>query len=117
MAANNLAQYYADRGEQLDTALQLAQTAKAALPNRPEIDDTLGWVYYKRNVPVLAIASFKQCVAARPDNPSFLAHLGLAYAQNKDREPARQALKKALAMKADFDGAADARATLAQLGG
>ena len=117
VAANNLAQHYADTGENLDLALQLAQTAKTGLPDRPEVDDTLGWVYYKKGLAPLAIRSFKLCVAAKPDNPTFLAHLGLAYAQNKDREPARQALKKALGMKADFDGAADARATLAQLGG
>jgi tetratricopeptide (TPR) repeat protein len=117
VAANNLAQHYADAGQNLDEALQLAQTAKNGLPDRPEVDDTLGWVYYKKGLAPLAIRSFKLCVAAKPDNPTFLAHLGLAYAQNKDREPARQALKKALAMRADFDGAADARATLAQLGG
>jgi hypothetical protein len=48
VAANNLAQLYVDRNENLDVALQLAQTAKAGLPNSHEVDDTLGWIYYKK---------------------------------------------------------------------
>ena len=49
-AANNLAQIYVDRNENLDVALQLAQTAKAGLPNSHEVDDTLGWIYYKKGL-------------------------------------------------------------------
>src|SRR5438045_3759599 len=40
-AANNLAWLYAESGENLDVALQLAQTAKAGLPDTPEVNDTL----------------------------------------------------------------------------
>ena len=53
MAANNLAFLYADEGGNLDLALQLAQTAKQHLPNSAEVDDTLGWVYYKKGCLVL----------------------------------------------------------------
>ena len=49
VAANNLAWIDANtEGANLDVALQLAQTAKAQLPNQHEIDDTLGWIYYKK---------------------------------------------------------------------
>ena len=47
VAANNLAWSYAERGERLDRALELAQQAKARLPDVAEVNDTLGWVYYK----------------------------------------------------------------------
>ena len=40
VAANNLAWMYASGGEQLDRALQLAQAAKAELPDHPEITRT-----------------------------------------------------------------------------
>ncbi len=48
VAANNLAWDYAERGQNLDVALNLAQTAKAKLPNTAAVSDTLGWVYYKK---------------------------------------------------------------------
>ena len=35
-------------------AQQLAQAAKAQLPNDPTINDTLGWVYVKRDMLQLA---------------------------------------------------------------
>jgi tetratricopeptide (TPR) repeat protein len=117
IAANNLAQIYADRDEELTAALQLAQTAKAALPKSHEVDDTLGWVYYKRKLWDLAIVSFKQSVSAQPDNPVYLYHLGMAYVQNGNRALGRTTLEKALRLKPDFPGADEARKTLQTVGG
>ena len=59
VAANNLAWIYAETGGNLDLALQLAQIAKTELPETPEVDDTLGWVYYKKGLPTQAVASFR----------------------------------------------------------
>jgi Flp pilus assembly protein TadD len=109
VAANNLAQMYADGNENLDVALQLAQTAKAGLPKSPEVDDTLGWVYYRKGLSTLAIASLKQCAAADPQNASYLYHLGLAYNQNGEEVLARQTLERALKLQPDFTGADEAR--------
>jgi tetratricopeptide (TPR) repeat protein len=117
IAANNLAQIYADRGEKLDIALQLAQTAKSALPKSHEVDDTLGWVYYKRKLSDMAISSFKQSLAADPNNAVYHYHLGLAYAQNGNRTQARETLEKALKIQPDFPGADDARKVLQTLRG
>ncbi len=55
VVANNLAMIYADAETNLDMALEFARTAKRGLPNTAEVDDTLGWVYYKKNLPSLAI--------------------------------------------------------------
>jgi hypothetical protein len=41
----------------------------------------------------------------------------MAYAQNDNRELARQSLRKALGMRPDFEGAEDARSALKSLGG
>jgi predicted Zn-dependent protease len=54
-ATNNLAWIYAERGANLDTALQLAQTAKATMPDQPQVNDTLGWVYFKKDMLPMAI--------------------------------------------------------------
>jgi Flp pilus assembly protein TadD len=115
VAANNLAQLYADRNENLDVALQLAQTAKAGLPNAHQVDDTLGWIYYKKGVGELAVASLKRAVAAQPDNVVYLYHLGAAHALAGDKVNARLMLDKALRLQPNFAGADDARRILDSL--
>jgi tetratricopeptide (TPR) repeat protein len=115
VAANNLAWIYANAGENLDAALRLAQVAKAKMPSRHEVHDTLGWVYYKMGISTLAIASLKRGVEAQPQNPIYLFHLGLAYAQRGDNPEARRALDRALSLNPDFDGSAEARRVLTSL--
>lgn len=107
IAANNLAWLYADSGERLDAALQLAQSATAAVRDVPELMDTLGWVYYKKKLPALAVPLFARCAERAPENPTFHHHLGLAYLQLGDVQKARAALQRALATKPDASTAAE----------
>ncbi len=95
IAANNLAWIHAESGEDLDKALTLAQTATSVLPESPEIMDTLGWVYYKKQLPDLAIPLFERSVEKAPDNVSYRYHLGLAYVQIRgyDTRPGRPAAR------------------------
>jgi tetratricopeptide (TPR) repeat protein len=116
VAANNLAWMYANQGGNLDIALQLAQVAKAQLPDQPDINDTLGWVYLKKELPQLAIPAFRVSVEKSPKNPTYNYHLGLAYSKSGDDTRARVALQTALALKSDFPDADDARRLLAALG-
>jgi tetratricopeptide (TPR) repeat protein len=115
VAANNLAYLLADRGEQLDRAIQLAQSAKQQLPENPDVSDTLGWAYYKKGMPELAIQPLEFSVQKDPKNPLYLLHLGLAYAKAGKKDLARTTLQKALSLNANVDGAAEARAVLADL--
>jgi Flp pilus assembly protein TadD len=115
VAANNLAWQMAEAGENLDLALQYSQTAKAALPDRPEINDTLGWIYYKKGLTSLAIGSLRESVEKAPQNPLFHYHLGMAYAKHGDTRSARRALEQALAMSGSFPGADEARRALGEL--
>ena len=112
LASNNLAQIYVDQNQNLEVALQLAQTAKAGLPTAHEVDDTLGWIYYRKGMGGLAVAALGRAVAAQPDNPVYLYHLGAAHALNKQKANARQALEKALKLQQNFPGADDARKLL-----
>jgi tetratricopeptide (TPR) repeat protein len=115
VAANNLAWLHAESGDRLDAALELALRAKAKLPGSPEVDDTLGYVHYKRDSPEQAIPFFERSVKAAPENPTYHYHLGLACAKANDRQRAKQHLTRALQLKPDFEGANEARAMLRSL--
>ena len=117
VAANNLAWMYAETGENLDMALQLAQAAARRLPNNPAIQDTLGWIYYKKGLATLAIPPFQKSIELDPKNPVFHYHLGLAHLKNGDSLKARIALRDALALAPNFVGAAEAKQVLASLKG
>jgi tetratricopeptide (TPR) repeat protein len=109
VAANNLAWIYAETGGNLDVALQLAQAARDQLPDTPEVQDTLGWIYYKKGFQTLAIASFRASVDKDPKNATYLTHLGLAYAKNGDVSKARETLENALKTDPNAHGADEAR--------
>ena len=89
VAANNLAWIYCENGGNLDVALQLAQTAKGSLPEQAEVDDTLGWIYYRKELVPLAITALQRSVDHDPKNPLSQYHLGLAYYKLGDKARAR----------------------------
>jgi tetratricopeptide (TPR) repeat protein len=111
-----LAWLYAERGEKLDIALQLAQTAVAGLPDSAEAADTVGWVYYKKAIPDLAVAPFARAADSDPKNATYHYHLGLALAKAGYAAGAMQSLRPAIELKPDFEGAADARRMLEAIG-
>jgi tetratricopeptide (TPR) repeat protein len=117
VAANNLAWIYAESGANLDVALQLARTAYSKLPETPQVGDTLGFIYYKKDLLPQAIQTLKPVVEQDPANATYHYHLGLAYAKAGDIEGAREHLTRAVGLKADFDGATEAKALISSLGG
>jgi tetratricopeptide (TPR) repeat protein len=112
VAANNLAWIYVQHGGNLDVAMHLAQTAQKRMPDVAEVGDTLGYIYYKKNLASLAITTLKVSAAKDPNNAVYHYHLGLAYASSGDAAQARGSLTRALALKSDFDGAEQARSML-----
>jgi len=114
-AANNLAYLYAERGENIDEALNLAQSAKEQVPDEPHTSDTLGWVYYKKNVFSRAIVYLKEANEKIPNNPVIRYHLGMAYYKNGENELAKNELKKALELDPKFPGAEEAKSTLTKI--
>jgi tetratricopeptide (TPR) repeat protein len=115
VAANNLAWIYTETGGSLDTALQLAQTAKLQLPDLAEIDDTLGWVYYKKEMLTLAVPRLEDTVRREPNKAVYQYHLGMAYAKQGSIDKARQALQRALTLDPNFSEATGACKALAEL--
>jgi Flp pilus assembly protein TadD len=116
VAANNLAYIYADQGTNLDMALQLATSAKPKLPDDPNIDDTIGWVYYKKDLASLAVGPLEASLAKMPNNPEVLTHLGLTYAKMGNKPKARDLLARARGLNPRVGGSEVERvlASLAQ---
>jgi tetratricopeptide (TPR) repeat protein len=112
VAANNLAWMYAEDDEHLDEALQLAQTARARMPESADAGDTLGWVLYKKGLFDSAISILKEAATQDPKNADLQYHLGLAYAKTGDSRLARQKLESALSLSPTSALASEARSTL-----
>ena len=111
-AANNLAFIYAEQGTNLDVALRLATSAKQGLPDDPSVDDTLGWIYYKKDMPSLAVRPLLDSLRKRPDAAEVVYHLGMTYAKLGDKVKARETLERALKLDPKIGGG-EARRTLA----
>jgi tetratricopeptide (TPR) repeat protein len=130
IAANNLSWLYAVTGKgNLDEALRMAQGVVQKNPNIAGFVDTLGWVYYKKNLYDLAADQLQKAVAldeaaARAANGSpsatYQYHLGMALKGKGDKEGSRRALETALRIAdqnkdrpfADMEEARKALATL-----
>jgi Flp pilus assembly protein TadD len=116
VAANNLAWLYVAGNRNLDEALHFALIAKEQLPDEPHVSDTLGWIYYRKDQPAAAVRHLEASVQKDPSDPTTHYHLGMAYIQVGENGKAKQELQRALAFKVEFDGAADARKMLVQMG-
>jgi len=77
VAANNLAWMLSEDGH-LDQALQYATVAAQELRNRPEPQDTLGYIYLQKKLPIHAVPAFERAVQLAPANATYKAHLAQA---------------------------------------
>ena len=114
IAANNLAWIKADEGR-IGEALTLAEQAHAALADQPQVIDTLGWMQHLAGQGEAAVRTLTRARDKAPANPLYHFHLGMAYARLGRATEARQALTRALALSATFEGAETARETLGKL--
>jgi tetratricopeptide (TPR) repeat protein len=116
VAGNNLAWMYVDSNRKLDEALQLAQAAQQQLPDEPHVNDTLGWIYYRKDMPSQAIKYLEAAAQKSPGEAGHQLHLGLAYVQTGDFTKAREALKRALALNPNLGQLPETKKALAMIG-
>ena len=102
VAANNLAWIYAENGGNLDVALHLAQVAQQRLPGMAEVGDTLGYIYYKKNLAPLAISTLTVSTEKDPGNATYQYHLGLAYAAAGDAKRAKTSVGSGARVEVGF---------------
>ena len=88
-------------GQDLPRALLLAQSARDAAPQDPQIADTLGWVQYKQGAYPSAEALLREAAEKLPTNAEVLYHLGMAQAKLGKNAEARASLQKSLDLVAE----------------
>ncbi|MCP5059303.1 MAG: tetratricopeptide repeat protein [bacterium] len=105
---NDLAFLLASRGVELSRAVQLAQEARSALPDSPDVADTLGFAYLRNGLPEAALPQFESAIelaeASGQGNPLLLYHLGLALQALERNSEAATALEGSLAIEGEFPG-------------
>jgi len=95
-AQNYIAYMWAERGEKLETGLELIGKALAVEPENGAYLDTLGWIYYMQGRYTEALEKLKEALHFAADDPVILEHLGDTYMKLGDREAAVRHWKKAL---------------------
>jgi tetratricopeptide (TPR) repeat protein len=92
-ALNNLA--YLQAKEDPDGALVYAQKAAELAPGNSSVQDTLGWIYYRKGLYQVALTHLKYAVTLG-DTPVHKYHFGMACLKAGDREQGQKALRAAL---------------------
>ena len=116
LALNNLAFMSAENGTNLDQAMTFAERAKKRVPDSPDISDTLGFVYMKKNLNTEALRILKQIVQQNPNNPTYHFHLAMALLKQGDRQGAKEEAQKALQNSPQQDQQAKIRDFVSQIG-
>ena len=98
-ALNYLAYTYAEKGERLDQALELAKRAIKIEPTDGYIMDTLGWIYYKKGQFQEALRLLEAAHSIQPKEAIIAEHLGDAYRKNALLNKAIDLYKLALTLE------------------
>jgi tetratricopeptide (TPR) repeat protein len=96
IALNNLAYILAETNTDMDRALTLIQKARGLAPRDPNVADTLGYIYIKKNLPDSALPLLNEVVSRHPGVVIWRYHLALALYQNGQGTEARKNLQTAL---------------------
>jgi tetratricopeptide (TPR) repeat protein len=114
-AANNLAWILIEYGGDKERALSYAETAWKAFPRDPYIVDTLGWVYYRKQMYAKSVSLLKESIDQLPEHPLILYHYGMAQYANNNSVEAKKSLAKFLALSPNNPYAPKAKEALVAL--
>jgi tetratricopeptide (TPR) repeat protein len=92
---NNLAYLLAENMSQPDEALKYAEQAKEIAPASSEVDDTLGWIYYRKGIYPTAV-KYLETATANSSTAVRKYHLAMAYMKAGDLKRGQQTLDAAL---------------------
>jgi putative PEP-CTERM system TPR-repeat lipoprotein len=84
VALNNLAYLLASETGQFDEALKYAQQVKEMAPDNQGVDDTIGWIMYRKGLYRSAVGYLEIAAKGQAD-PVIRYHLGMAYLKLGDK--------------------------------
>jgi len=102
-ALNYLGYMWAERGENLEEALELVRRAVSGQPDNGAYVDSLGWVHYRLGDHELALKYLQRAAALTPEDPEIFEHLGDVHRALGDRLRAKEFYMRALALAEDRD--------------
>ena len=100
-ALNNLAYLDAEHFNELDRAYDLAHKASTLQPDNPAVNDTLGWVLYKKGDYAQAVRFLQESAAKSPNELQVLYHAGMAQYMMGQKDAARADFEQALNLSPD----------------
>jgi tetratricopeptide (TPR) repeat protein len=107
-ARNNLAVLLSRNPRTADEALLIAQTLKQDVPNSPEVDDTLGWAYYRKGSYETALR-YLEHAAAQSKSAVIRYHLATVYFAEGNHARGEEVLREAIALNPNSLERAEAR--------
>lgn len=93
---NNLAYLLADRGNQADEAEHFAKEAVNLTPDQSAMQDTLGWIYYRKGLLRESVTHLEKAVSL-DGTPRRKYHLAMAYFRVGSTDKAQKTLRDAMA--------------------
>ena len=100
-ALNYVGYTWADRGINLEKALEYVKRAVDLKPDDGFVRDSLGWVYFKMARYGEAVKELEAAAGMQSDDPTIQEHLGDAYQQAGDLQKAVEAYGKAVSLYTD----------------
>jgi tetratricopeptide (TPR) repeat protein len=113
--ANDLAFLLGELSRDIDRAIMLADKARTLNPEELNVQDTLGWLYYKKGETAKAMELLNPLLTKAPDAAVIKYHLGMVLIKDGKASEGKALLNKALARNEKFPGRVDAERALARL--
>ncbi len=114
-ALNGAAYLLAEYQKQPDEALPYAQRAAELAPDDPAVEDTAGWVFYRKGVYGTAVQYLK-AAAAKSNQVAIKYHLAMAYLKAGQVQQGRETLEAALRTDSSIPEAGVAKQMFADAG-
>ena len=112
-ATRQLALLSSQRADDVAKAFNLAEKARQAYPNDPEVAKALGILNYRRDYYPRAVDLLKEAAAKRPEDAEILYYLGETHRQLKQWAECKNTLERAASLRLPSALADRAKAALA----
>jgi tetratricopeptide (TPR) repeat protein len=111
LALNNLAYDLSKSNDQLDEALKYAQKGVELAPDAASVENTLGWILYRKGLYNMALPHLEKAATKEP-SALRVCHLAMVYLEMGDQERGQQSLLAAMKLNPNLPELKDAQRLL-----